>query len=198
MSIEFGAPDQLGTNSCLIGTGGTFVQSIRPAASGQISAMSFAIAFCGLDPRHSEATFRQERTMPFKRTANSIVTAIAATASLAAWGQNSAPLPSRADVKAETRTAGRSGQLTPTGEGSPVAAPQPRSTKTRAQRKAETLQSRIAGELPRAGLEPEWKAARQEARVPSTTTRAERKSATLAAARANQLKPAGEAAQPNR
>lgn len=130
--------------------------------------------------------------MSIKASVISIVAAVTGFASLGAWGQGTQAPPSRAEIKAETRTALKAGQLTPAGEGSPAAAPQSPSTKTRAQRKAETLQARKAGELRRAGLEPEWKAARAAARVPSTTTRAERKATTLAAARAGQLTPAGE------
>ena len=57
----------------------------------------------------------------------------------AAFAQASAP-PSRADVKAETKAAEKAGKLTPAGEGTaPAEAPGAKSTKTRAERKAETM-----------------------------------------------------------
>jgi hypothetical protein len=100
--------------------------------------------------------------------------------------------PSRAEVKAETHALEKAGKLVPAGEGSPSPAPLPLSHKTRADRKAETLQARKADELHRTGLEPEYKEARALAKQPSTTTRAQRKASTTAAARAHELTPAGE------
>jgi hypothetical protein len=125
-----------------------------------------------------------------------ILATVAGLGSLPACAVAASDSPSRAEVKAQTRAAQRAGQLTPAGEGFRRVAPQPASTKTRAARKAEALQARRAGEFQKAGLEPEWKAARAAARVPSTTTRAQRKAATLAAARAGQLTPAGEGVKP--
>jgi Domain of unknown function (DUF4148) len=121
------------------------------------------------------------------------ILAIVAAAAVCLTQAVSAQTPlSRAEVKAETRSAQKAGQLTAAGEGSPMPSPQIRSDRTRAERKAETLQARKAGELRKAGQEPEWKGARVAARTPSTTTRAERKASTLAAARSGQLTPAGE------
>ena len=103
------------------------------------------------------------------------------------------PGQSRAEVKGATRAALRSGQLTPPGEATRVQRPDvTASTRSRSDRKAETLQARKAGELRPAGMEPEWKAARRDARKPSTLTRADRKAATLAAAAQGKLVPAGE------
>jgi len=101
---------------------------------------------------------------------------------------------SRSDIKAETRAAEKAGRLTPAGEGSPTdATPSTASTRTRAERKAETLQARKDGLLRKPGPAPEYVEARAMAKRPSTTTRAERKAATSAAAKAHQLTPAGEA-----
>lgn len=86
----------------------------------------------------------------------------------------------------------------PPGEGSPtdneaVA----HSTKTRAERKAETIEARRNGELPAGGLGL-YKShmSQQSAMARSTKTRAERKAETQEAAKQHKLMPAGEAADP--
>lgn len=101
-----------------------------------------------------------------------------------------APL-SRAEVKATTKSAAAQRQLQPAGEG---VTPDPvtRSTKTRVQRKAETIQSAKAGELIPAGESGSLKADRASLSEKSTKTRQERKTETLAAAKARKLIPAGE------
>jgi hypothetical protein len=109
-----------------------------------------------------------------------------------AWAQGATGGQSRADVKAETRAAQKAGALVPAGETSPRQAPQTLSSKTRHERKAETIAAGNAGELRRTGQEPEWKTAREAARVPSTRSRPDRKATTVAAARAGRLTPPGE------
>jgi len=100
---------------------------------------------------------------------------------------------SRAEVKAATKAAAAQHQLQPAGEG---VAPEPlrttRSSKTRAQRKAETIQAAKAGELIPAGESGNLKADRAALSGKSTKTRQERKVETLAAAKAKKLIPAGE------
>ncbi len=110
----------------------------------------------------------------------------------AAMAQASAPPVSRAAVKAETRAAEKSGQLTPAGEGSPGAkTPNTPSTKTRAERKAETLEARRAGTLKPAGPGGTL-ADRTPSSTKSAKTRAERKAETMQAAKEGKLVPAGE------
>ena len=106
----------------------------------------------------------------------------------------SAPL-SRAAVVEETRAAAASGQLLRAGEATPadhqsVAL----STKTRAERKAETILARRNGEFPPGGLSLyKSNMSQQSAMAHSTKTRAERKAETLQAAKDHQLMHAGEA-----
>jgi hypothetical protein len=109
-----------------------------------------------------------------------------------AMAQASAPPVSRAAVKAETRAAEKSGQLTPAGEDSPGAkVPDTKSTKTRAERKAETLLARKAGTLKPAGPGGTL-ADRTPSTAKSAKTRTERKAETLQAAKEGKLVPAGE------
>src|SRR5436305_14209457 len=77
-----------------------------------------------------------------------IATACAASLfSSVAFAQASAPM-SREQVKAETRAAQKSGDLTPAGGGgAPMAKPHTGSKMTKEQRKAETMEARKKGEL---------------------------------------------------
>jgi hypothetical protein len=87
----------------------------------------------------------------------------------------------------------------PAGEGSPTEPAAAPSTKTRAERKAETLQARRNGALlpPGVGMYKTYMS--QNGAVSSSArTRAERKAETLEAAHKHQLMPAGEAAYPGR
>lgn len=122
-----------------------------------------------------------------------LVAALAVVATFcwqSAMAQASAPL-SRAEVKAETRDAEKSGKLTPAGQGgAPAAAPAAGPTKTRAQRKAETIEARKAGTLAPAGSTQ--KADVADRLKPTTKTRAERKAETREAAKKGELVPAGE------
>ncbi|MBC7989806.1 MAG: DUF4148 domain-containing protein [Luteimonas sp.] len=100
---------------------------------------------------------------------------------------------SRAQVKAETKSAAAQGQLTPAGEGAyPKALPASSSSRTRAERKTETRQAARTGELIPAGETGSSKVDRAVLSSKSTKTRQERKAETLAAAKAKQLTPAGE------
>jgi hypothetical protein len=113
----------------------------------------------------------------------------------AGLGQTDAAPLTRSEVKAETRAAETSHQLTPAGEAVyPLPQKQPPSTYTRKQRKSTTLLARKSGDLLPAGdAAVENKAAKDLAHAPrSTKTRAQRKAETLAAAKAHQLIPAGE------
>ena len=115
-----------------------------------------------------------------------------------AMAQASAPL-SRAQVKAETRAAEKSGQLTPAGQGGAPVVNSDASgpAKTRAQRKAETLEARKAGALAQAGSTQ--KADNAERAKATTKSRAERKAETREAAKKGELVPAGEGqAAPNK
>jgi len=102
----------------------------------------------------------------------------------------SAPV-SRADVKAETRAAEKSGKLTPAGEGPEVKVSRT-STKTRAERKADTLAARRAGTLDPAGDADIARNDRKIAAQPTTVSRAARKAETRAQEKSGQLIPAGE------
>ena len=77
------------------------------------------------------------------KNALTIVAAVAAAMfTQASFAQASAPA-SRAEVKSETMAAEKAGKLTPAGEGSaPVEKSNAKSTKTRAERKAETQEAR--------------------------------------------------------
>lgn len=100
---------------------------------------------------------------------------------------------SRAEVKAAAKAAAAQHQLQPAGEGvRPDPLPTTPSTKTRVQRKAETLQVAKAGELIAAGEGGSRKADRAAWSGTSTKTRQERKAETLVAAKAKKLIPAGE------
>jgi hypothetical protein len=117
----------------------------------------------------------------------------AAVGGHAVFAQGVPAQPSRAAVKSETRALEHAHKLAPAGEGvSPFEAPLPKSTKTRYERKAETMAARRQGELKPAGDAGDLKAERVAMLAPATKTRAERKSETRAAARAHQLIPAGE------
>jgi hypothetical protein len=136
--------------------------------------------------------------MSIKVSVVSMALAVGALTASMAFAQSGSSGSSRADVKAQTRAAQKAGELPAAGEGLRRVDPQARSSKTRQERKGEALAAGKAGEFKRAGIEPEWKEARELARTPSTTTRADRKSNTRAAAQAGQLTPAGEASEARR
>jgi hypothetical protein len=101
--------------------------------------------------------------------------------------------PTRAEVKAETRAANKARQLQAAGEG-PISDPAAKapSTKTKVERKAETLPARKEGKLSPAGIAGQLKTDKAIATARSTKTKEDRKAETRAAARAHQLAPAGE------
>jgi hypothetical protein len=116
---------------------------------------------------------------------------LATFASGAALAQASAPL-SRAEVKAETRAAEKSGKLTPAGEaaGPVVNSTGTGPTTTRAQRKADTKAAQKNGELAKAGATQKADVAIQK--LPPTKTRAERKAETVEARKEGALVPPGQ------
>jgi len=105
---------------------------------------------------------------------------------------DSAPL-SRAAVNAETRAANVARQLMPAGEGTPTDIAL-HSSKTRIERKAETIEARRKGEIQPGGLGLyKSNMSQQTAMGNSTKTRAERKAETQQAAKDHTLLHAGEA-----
>ena len=124
-----------------------------------------------------------------------VFAAAAATAPAALAQTDGTPL-SRAEVKQETRAANMAGQLLPAGEVSAADAPAPMaSTKTREQRKADTLAANRNGGLgsPGVALYKAYNVAPRESVAHSTKTRADRKAETMQAVKLHQLLPAGEA-----
>ena len=105
-----------------------------------------------------------------------------------------APL-SRAAVNEQTRAAAAAGQLLHAGEATPADNQRPTdSSKTRDQRKSETIEARRKGEIPAPGLSLyKSNMSQQTAVAHSTKTRAERKAETAQAAKEHRLMPAGEA-----
>jgi hypothetical protein len=88
--------------------------------------------------------------------------------------------PTRAEVKAQVKT----GTLAPAGERAEVTASEPKSMKTRAERKAEVKSDKMSGKL-----EPAGEAADTKAATPASgpkLTRAQRKAATASAVKAGQ------------
>jgi len=114
-----------------------------------------------------------------------VLAAAAATAPAALAQADGTPL-TRDEVKQQTRAAMQAGQMTPAGE---LSAPVHMiSTKSREQRKAETLAA--SGPTRYEGYDTPS----AEALAHSTKTRAERKAETMDAIRNHQIVPAGEAA----
>lgn len=127
-----------------------------------------------------------------------IVAAAAASmlSSQIAFSQDTSPPSppvSRAAIKADTKAAEKARQLTPAGEGLPGDKQTSfKSTKTRSERKAETLVARRQGALEPTGEAAGLKEERAEDRAPSTVSRAQRKAQTRALEKAGKLTPAGE------
>jgi hypothetical protein len=135
-------------------------------------------------------------TFPVRSTAWAALLCVACTAPPAVLAQTESKPASRAEVKEQTRAANKAGQI-PSGEATPGDKQAPiRSTKTRAQRKAETMEARRKGELVNPG-EANYKGnmSQQKATAQSTKTRAERKAETLEAAKQGKLAPVGEAGE---
>ena len=133
----------------------------------------------------------------------SVLTVVAAAA-IAVFAQGvfaQASAPTRADVKAETKAAEKSGALTPAGQGPGAASTEKAGTsakKTRAERRAEAKAARASGDLKPAGEGGEMKADKADRSAKTTRNRAERKAETKAAVKAHQTTPAGEATQPTK
>ena len=109
--------------------------------------------------------------------------------------QNTSPV-SRAEVKAETRALEKAGKLTPAGEGSPTGAEADfKSTKTRTERKDETLQAAKNHELTPAGSAGAYKTDNAIRNSKTTRSRPERKEETRLAQKERELIPAGEGPQ---
>jgi len=126
----------------------------------------------------------------------STAAALAAAAALLA-GPAQAQQLTRAEVQQQTLAAIKAGDMPAAGEGRPqgpesLAA----STKTREQRKSETMQARRNGELYPGGLGTYVSnvVSQQKATANSTKTRAERKSETLQAIKDHKTMQPGEAA----
>ena len=115
--------------------------------------------------------------------------AVAAVWSPAALAQASSP--SRAEVKAETRQAVKDKATTPAGEGvaGEAKAPDMKTSRTRAERKAQTRADRKEGNLAAAGPAPDYP---KNSKSKGTKTRAERKAETAQARKEGKLAPAGE------
>ena len=122
------------------------------------------------------------------------VYAAAAAASPAALAQSDATQLSREEVNQETRAANMAGHMLPAGELISVDVPTA-STRTREQRKAETLAANRNGALSDLGVNTYRTYNRTAADVlgVSTKTRAEGKAETMQAIQHKQVMPAGEA-----
>jgi hypothetical protein len=101
----------------------------------------------------------------------------------------------RAEVNAQALAAMQNGEITAGEATAPEKQPVPSSTRSREERKAETLQARRNGELP-VGGNGTYKSSlsQQTATANSTKTRAERKAETMQAIRNHQTMQPGEAA----
>lgn len=121
--------------------------------------------------------------------------AIAVTAALLAgpaYAQNEAGALTREAVIEQVRAAQKAGQLLPAGEAIPQDTQFAASTKTRLDRKAETLQARRNGEFPAGGMGL-YKSHMSAHNVKSVKSREQRKAETMQAVRQHQMLPAGEA-----
>ncbi len=126
-----------------------------------------------------------------------VVAAAVAVFSQGAFAQASSP--TRAEVKAETKAAEKSGALVPAGEGPGAMGKQPStmSDKTRADRKAMTKADIKSGATSPAGEASDLKMDKADKAKGTDKTRAERKAQTKADVKAGKTQPAGEAPQPS-
>jgi hypothetical protein len=101
--------------------------------------------------------------------------------------------PTRASVKAETRSLEKAGRLTPAGEGALGESNKDfKSTLTRAQRKADTRLAARNHQLTPAGSAGSWRADNALRAQPTRRSRSERKAETRLAEKQRKLIPAGE------
>ena len=121
--------------------------------------------------------------------------ALAAALGSAAYAQSDNQPVSRADVKAQTSAANKAGQM-PAGEEDATKQQMPStpSTKTREQRKAETLEANRNGGLgsPGQSLYKVNNTSQREDLAKSTKTRADGKAETMQATKEHKMMPAGE------
>jgi len=117
---------------------------------------------------------------------------VAATTAPAALAQDHATPLTRAEVKHETLAAMQAGQLLRAGEGTPTSPHDAVSTKSRHERKAETLVARSRNELVHGGIAT-YRASISQQSAKSIKTRAERKAETMDAVRNGQMLRAGDA-----
>jgi hypothetical protein len=120
-----------------------------------------------------------------------VATVVASSMCHSVMAQTPSAAVTRSDVKAQARAAEKRHQI-PTGEESSFQTPSTKSTKTRYERKAETLAARKSGALEAAGDADELAVNRKMESQPTTVNRAALKAETRAAEKAG-LIPTGEA-----
>jgi hypothetical protein len=133
---------------------------------------------------------------PFPTTRLLAAMTFAAVLAPVAYAAADTPPVSRAEVKEQTRAANKAGEMLPAGEASAAAKTVlPAPTKTREQRKAETLEANRNGALGDFGPNTyrTQNIAPREALAKSTKTRAEGKAETMQAAKDRKMMPPGEA-----
>jgi len=131
--------------------------------------------------------------MKMKSALSVLAAAAAALFAQGAFAQDAASAPkSRADVKAEAK-----GSKTPAGEAGMAPAKESKSTKTKAERNAETAEAKKAHELAPAGDtagEKATPATEKVSKEEKAKARAERRAAAAKARKEGKLAPAGEVA----
>jgi hypothetical protein len=120
------------------------------------------------------------------------LTLLALVASLQAPSSQAQTQAARESVKADARAALKGNQLAPPGQGWLEPALPAKSSMTTAERKAEVLRARKAGELEPTGEAGDLRTQRAESNGPSVVNRSARKADTRAAEKAGVLIPAGE------
>jgi hypothetical protein len=124
------------------------------------------------------------------------VIAFAAVLAPVAYAASDTPPVSRAEVKEQTRAANKAGEMLPAGEASAAEKTVlPAPTKTREQRKAETLEANRNGALSDYGPNTyrTQNTAPRDALAKSSKTRAQGKAETMQAAKDRKMMPPGEA-----
>lgn len=123
------------------------------------------------------------------------IAAFAAAFGHAAYAQGEYIGVSRAEVKQQARAANMAGEMVAGEEDPSIKQPAPVSTKTRAERKAETLAANRNGGLgsPGQALYRTNNLAPREALAKSTKTRAQGQAETMQAIKGRKMMPAGEA-----
>lgn len=124
------------------------------------------------------------------------IAAFAAVFGHAAHAQGETIGVSRADVKQQARAANMAGQMVAGEEDPSIKQPAPVSTRTRAERKAQTLAANRNGGLGSPGQASyrTYNVAPREALAKSTKTRSEGQAETMKAIKSRRMTPAGEAA----